>query len=98
MRYTIHEEDPEVNQPYKTPSSIEPQVGDLIEITLRNGSEMRVMCTADANNKNGGYKGDTCNQYCDLGRPVTDALCLHLCMKCNDYIMFKEIDKIMENL
>lgn len=97
MIHKVKEVDHGIKQPYNSKDSVKPKAGDIINITLLNGKESTVICVNDNNAMSGGYKGDTCKHYCALGRAYTP-ICVHLPLKCNDDIMFKNIDDVLENL
>ena len=97
MNYHIKEADHNISSPYDSKDAVIPEVGDIINTTLLNGKELTVICVHDNNTMSGGYKGDTCHNYCCFGRPYVFA-CIHLPLKCNDDIMFKNIDDVLENL
>ena len=97
MNYHVKEADHSVSTPYDSKDAVVPEVGDIIKITLLNGKELTVICVHDNNNMSGGYKGDTCNNYCCFGKPYVSK-CVHLPLRCNDDIMFKSIDDVLEDL
>ena len=97
MNYHVKEADHSVKTPYDSKDAVIPEVGDIINITLLDGKELTVMCVQDNNSMSGGYKGDTCHNYCAVGNPYVST-CMHLPLKCNDDIMFKNIDEVLENL
>lgn len=97
MNYHVNEAAHSVSAPYDSKDAVRPEVGDVIKITLRNGKESTVICMYDNNNMSGGYKGDTCHNYCCFGKPYAST-CLYLPLKCRDDIMFKNIDDVLEDL
>lgn len=97
MNYHVKEADHSISAPYDSKDAVIPEVGDIIKITLLNDKESTVVCMLDKNNMSGGYKGDTCHNYCALGRAYVSK-CVHLPMKCRDDIMFKNIDDVLEDL
>ena len=97
MKYHVKECEHSVSTPYNSINAVVPEVGDLIKITLLTGKELIVMCVQDGNNMIGGYKGDTCHNYCALCSPYVST-CTHLPLKCRDDIMFKKIDDVLEYL
>ena len=97
MNYNVKEADHSISTPYDSKDAVVPEVGDIIKITLLAGKEVTVICVNDNNNMSGGYKGDTCHNYCSLGRPNVST-CVHLPLRCRDDIMFKNIDEVLEAL
>lgn len=97
MNYHVKEVAHSIRAPYDGKDAVIPKVGDVIKVTLLNGEESTVICIYYKNNMSGGCKGDTCHKYCSLGRPYVST-CTHLPLKCNDDIMFKNIDDVLEDL
>lgn len=97
MNYNVKEVDHSISSPYNRKDAVVPEVGDIIKVTLLTGKESTVMCVQDTNTMSGGYKGDTCHEYCSLGKPYVST-CVHIPMKCREDIMFKNIDDVLENL
>ena len=97
MNYHVKEVEHHMSDPFNRKDAVVPEVGDIIKITPLNGKELTVICVHDNNTMSGGYKGDTCQNYCCFGRSYV-FMCMHLPIKCNDDIMFKNIDDVLEDL